>query len=132
MGSGHQRAVPDLGRCAASSGRASRRLSSLRGRGWASGALRHRLWDASQPRPRLLIPPPVTTQALRDIDTMLMGMGLEEPVEGEEGEEGEEAAAREAAREAAAQLGPQPRPAVADAVVPPRGAAELSVISEVD
>ena len=75
----------------------------------------------------------MTTQALRDIDTMLMGMGLEEPVEGEEGEEGEEAAAREAAREAAAaQLGPQPRPAVADAAVPPRGAAELSVISELD
>ena len=78
------------------------------------------------------IPPPLTTQALRDIDTRLMGMGREEPVEGEEGEEGEEAAAREAAREAAAQLGPQPRPAVADAAVIARGAAGLSVISELD
>ena len=54
------------------------------------------------------------TQALRDIDTMLMGIGLEEPGEGEEGEEGEEAAARQAALEAAAQVGPQPCPAVAD------------------
>ena len=80
------------------------------------------------------MPPPLPTQALRDIDTMLMGMGLEETAEGEEGEEGEEAAARgEAAREAAAQLGPQPRPAVADAAVPAGGAAaELSVISELD
>ena len=32
-----QRAVPDLGSCAASSGRASRRLSTLGGRGWAPG-----------------------------------------------------------------------------------------------
>ena len=96
-------------------------------------ALRHCLGCSSQPRPQLLMPPPLPTQALRDIDTMLMGMGLEETAEGEEGEEGEEAAAREeAAREAAAQLGPQPRPAVADAAVPPRGAAELSVISELD
>jgi hypothetical protein len=61
---------------------------------------------------------------------MLMGMGMEEPDEGEEGEEGEAAAAaaaREAAREAAAlRLGPQPRPAVADApVLRARGAPEL-------
>ena len=58
---------------------------------------------------------------------MLMGMGLDEPDEGEEDEEGETAAAREAAREAAAlRLGPQPRPAVADApVLRARGAPEL-------
>ena len=53
---------------------------------------------------------------------MLMGMGLEEPDEGEEGEEGEAAAAREAA---ALRLGPQPRPAVADAPVRAKGAPEL-------
>ena len=76
--------------------------------------------------PTTVSPPPLSTQALRDIDAMLMGMGLEEPDEGEEGEEGEAAAAREAAREAAAlRLGPQPRPAVADAPVRARGAPEL-------
>ena len=57
---------------------------------------------------------------------MLMGMGLEEPDEGEDGEDGEAAAAREAAREAAGlRLGPQPRPAVADAPVRAKGAPEL-------
>ena len=72
--------------------------------------------------PTTVSPPPLSTQALRDIDAMLMGMGLEEPDEGEEGEEGEAAAAREAA---ALRLGPQPRPAVADAPVRARGAPEL-------
>ena len=76
-------------------------------------------------RPIRRLRPPLSTQALRDIDAMLMGMGLEEPDEGEEGEEGEAAAAREAAREAPLRLGPQPRPAVADAPVRARGAPEL-------
>ena len=126
--------MPELGSCAASGrdeGGGLSGLVALRRERPGPGRL-HCVWvlepAASKSRvahhldPTTVTPPPLSTQALRDIDAMLMGMGLEEPDEGEEGEEGEAAAAREAA---ALRLGPQPRPAGADAPVRARGAPEL-------